>query len=364
MNILWISGSWASGATGILAEPIARLLSDLGHHLTYWPLDHDRQFMPEGFSDYRDPVVGLRGLSRLALMGALRRSAATAELIFVEQDLRHEFLVAEVILGLRHRPPLWLLATYPLGHYLAGRGEKRSKWPRRLAEVLYPRFDRILTLVGGVALDLSSRFGVPPDHLRTVPWPAPPWDGREATRQPRVVTIGEVTSLKGLDVLLQVLKLIQDDGLAAELQIVGGGPRLADVMRLADVLKVPTTITPFGPDIGAAIERGGVFSAPQWLDGTGWDIVSAAAAGLPITAVNAPAAPMEILVRGTLGKMVGLGDVDGLKDVITLLLSNQDAWTGYHRAALRLSQRHRPDHIRDHWARTFTLTPDPAPLVP
>lgn len=364
MNILWISGSWASGATGIVAEPIARLLSDLGHHLTYWPLDRDRQFLPEGFSDYRDPVAGFRGLARLALMGALRRSAATAELILVEQDLQHEFLVAEVVLGLRHRPPLWLLATYPLGYYLAGRGEQRSKWPRRLAEVLYPRFDRILTLAGGVALDLSNQFGVPPDRLRTVPWPAPPWDGHRAIRQSRVVAMGEVTSLKGLDVLLQVLKLIQDDGLTAEFQIVGGGPRLAEVMQLADALHVPTTVTPLGSDIEAAVAAGGVFCAPQWLDGTGWDIVCAAAAGLPITAVSAPTAPMEILVRGTLGKMVGLGDVDGLRNVITLLLSNQEAWTGYHRAALRLSQRHRPDRIRDHWARAFTLASNPAPLTP
>lgn len=355
MNILWISGNHRHGEAVALATPIVKLLSGLGHSLTYWSWAGDPPWVPEGFSGCLEPWPSRTGMfSRIPLMGALRRQVLDYDLILCEQDLLHEFLAAEVVLGMRARPQLWLLATYALGHYLAGRGEALGKRPRRLAETIYPRFDRILTLASGVADDLVSRFNVPAPRVVTVPWPAPsltPQAPRFAP--PTVAVLGEITGIKGVEMLVQVLKLFSDDGLPVKLLLLGEGPRLPAVLKLAESMAVPAVAEPLGPDLGQRLREASVFHAPQWLDGTSWDIVTAAAAGLPVTAVNAPDAPMEITVRGTLGKLVGLGDLDALYTVLKPLLTDEDSWTGYHRAAAMLAGRHSVDRVGPQWEQLF-----------
>lgn len=356
MNILWISGRHRHGEALAFAEPIAKLLSGLGHTLTYWSWAGDPPWIPDGFSIHLDPWPPLTGLfSRIPLMGALRRRVLDYDIVLCEQDLLHEFLVVEVVAGMRNRPRLWLLATYALGHYLAGRGEALSKRPRRLAETLYPRFDRIVTMATGVADDLVSRFRIPAPRVVTVPWPAPCLLSQApAFAPPTVAVMGEITGIKGVEMLVQVLKLFSDDGFPVKLLILGDGPRLPDVVNLARSMAVPVEAAPLTPAFPDRLQEASVFHAPQWLDGTSWDIVTAAAAGLPVTAVNAPDAPIEVTVRGTLGKLVGLGDLDALHTVLHPLLTDEESWAGYHRAAAMLARRHAPERVSPQWEQLFT----------
>ncbi len=363
MNILWVSGTDAAGDTGVAADAIAAVWRDQGHHLVHWPLTGERLYTPAAFEEQRPPLSPTpRRPGRVALLGAMRRTLPNFDAVMVEQDLDTEFRVLEVLGTSRRRPRRWLMARWPLGSYLAGRGEHVSRRPRRQAEVLYPHFHAVFTLVTGTADDLAAQFGVPQRRLITLPWPLPAWatPSEPAAMLPRVVTWGEATGLKGVEVLVQGLAALGQQDIPASLLMVGGGARSQEVARVAEALKVPVTILPPSAAAFAEVARGGVFHAPQWLDGTGVDLVLGAAAGLPLTAVAAPEAAAELLAQGSLGRLVGLGSLESLTATLAPLLTDQAAWSGYHRAAGIVRAQHTADHVAGHWARGLAYASDEA----
>lgn len=361
MNILWLSGTDASGDTGVVADAIAAVWRSQGHRLVHWPLTGERQYIPAAFDEQRPPLSPTsRPPGRLALLGALRRTLSAFDAVMVEQDLDTEFRVLEVLGTRRRAPRRWLMARWPLGSYLAGRGEHGSHRPRRQVEVLYPHFHAIFTLVTGTANDLQAQFGLPQRRLLTLPWPLPEWAtaGGAAQPLPRVVTWGEATGFKGIEVLVQGLAALAQEDIPASLVMVGGGPRSQDVTRVAAALSVPATILPPSAAAFREVARGGVFHAPQWLDGTGMDLVLGAAAGLPLTAVAAPEAAAELLAQGSLGRLVGLGRLESLTATLRPLLTDSAAWSGYHRAAGLVAAQHAVGQVAHHWAQGLAYASD------
>lgn len=357
MNVCWISGQSAEGESAVLASTIAALLSAAGHHLTYWPLGPARSLKPTGFAESIDGPNGLGVMGTVQVMGALRRQAPRWDVIVVEQDLAWEFRVLEAVANVRRRPAVWLLALLPLTYYLAGRGEHRIGRARRLAELLLPRFDRILTLSSGVARDLQDHFGVAPERLRPLLWPAPPPPAGSAGPGMEVVAIGAVTGLKGVEILVDALGRLRQRGLDARLRLIGGGDRLPQVLAEAEAEAVPVTVEPLQADVVERLAVSHVFCGPQWLDGTAWDYVAAAAAGLPLCGVAAPEAPAEILLGGTLGRLVGLGETDQLEEVLYSLMADERVWAGFHRGSLLLAERHRGPAVEAAWRDTFSRLP-------
>ncbi len=359
--MLWLSGTDAGGDTGVVADAIAAVWRSQGHRLVHWPLTGGRLYTPTAFDEQRPPLSPTaRPPGRLALLGALRRTLSAFDAVMVEQDLDTEFRVLEVLGTTRRTPRRWLLARWPLGSYLAGRGEHVSRRPRRQAEVLYPHFHAIFTLVTGTADDLQAQFGVPQRRLITLPWPLPAWATPTGAAEPlpRVVTWGEATGLKGIEVLVQGLAALGQEGIPASLVMVGGGPRSQEVTRVAEALRVPVTILPPSGATFREVARGGVLHAPQWLDGTGVDLVLGAAAGLPLTAVAAPEAAAELLAQGSLGRLVGLGSLLSLTATLAPLLTDATAWSGYHRAAGIVAAQHTVDQVAGHWARGLAYASD------
>jgi glycosyltransferase involved in cell wall biosynthesis len=350
VRILWISGEWLGGEMGVMAASIAAVWAAAGHEITYWPFGPDRAWHPPAVHTVVPPDPAPSGpVARLQTLGRMRRAFPLYDVVLVEEDLAVDFLAAEVLHGLKGpRPRSMLFCHRALGHYLAARGEHRSRRPRRLAETLYPRFDRLVTLVENAALDLERRFRVPRERLATLPWPTLPPEPQAAFRPARIVCLGYADGLKGLELLLQAVDGLRHEGVAATVELRGTGPRVPALTQLAGSLGVPLTVGPLTLEAVSSV-AGSVFVAPQWLDGNGWQIAQAAAAGLPIVAVNAPDSATEMTGHGVLGKLVGLGRLDELRDALRPLLANADAWTGYHSGSLTLARRHQAEAVAPRW---------------
>jgi glycosyltransferase involved in cell wall biosynthesis len=222
--------------------------------------------------------------------------------------------------------------------------------------------------VNGVAEDLISHFGVPAGVAVHVPWPALPPGDRAPAPRPVIVIAGHVDGIMGLELLLQTAHLLRQQDVPAEVTLYGGGPLLQAARQVAIAMDVPMKVFSLTLETARDLAGGGVFHAPQWLDGTGWHLVQAARVGLPLTAVSAPEAALEVTRRGTLGKLVGLGDLEGLKAALTPLLTDEATWRGYHQGALTLGEAHDPGHVAPAWLELFT-TPygpgaPPAPTLP
>src|SRR5437588_15136 len=72
-------------------------------------------------------------------------------------------------------------------------------------------------------------------------------------RDKKLVFVGRLVSDKGVDLLLQAMKLLQNDGVTPDLTIVGSGPEEGDLRRLATELALDRQVTFAGQKSGAVL---------------------------------------------------------------------------------------------------------------
>src|SRR5205807_8485123 len=76
---------------------------------------------------------------------------------------------------------------------------------------------------------------------------------RNVARDKNFIFVGRLVSDKGADLLLQALKLLQNDGLTPDLTIVGSGPEEQNLRQLAVELGLDRQVTFAGQKSGAAL---------------------------------------------------------------------------------------------------------------
>ena len=101
-----------------------------------------------------------------------------------------------------------------------------------------------------------------------------------------VVFVGELRTLKGVDVLLDALALAARDGHALSATIVGDGPDAAAFRAQADRLRLPTVRFAGPMPARAAFALGNCLAVPSRAESLPYIVLEAAAAGLPLIATN------------------------------------------------------------------------------
>jgi glycogen synthase len=123
-------------------------------------------------------------------------------------------------------------------------------WQNRLKQALL-RFVSNVAISKAVADRLSSHFlvvGNPYDDrvFRLMP---------EIARDKTIVFVGRLVSDKGVDLLLQALKLLQRDGFSPDLTIVGSGPEETRLRKLSADLGLDRQVTFAGQQSGNALAQ-------------------------------------------------------------------------------------------------------------
>ncbi len=112
---------------------------------------------------------------------------------------------------------------------------------------------------------------------------------------PRLVHVAELNPVKDQATLLQALALLAQVQPAVRLDLVGGGPQLAQLRRLARDLGVARRIQWWGQvppsAVPLALARAGAFVLSSLHEGQGMVLAEAAAAGLPIASTQVGMAP-------------------------------------------------------------------------
>lgn len=121
-------------------------------------------------------------------------------------------------------------------------------WKNRLKQLLLRRVTNV-AISKAVAAGIRARsfvIGNPYDDrtFRAVP---------NLARDKNLVFVGRLVSDKGVDLLLQALKLLQNDNLFPELTIVGSGPEWENLQRLAAELGLDRQLTFAGQKSGTAL---------------------------------------------------------------------------------------------------------------
>jgi glycosyltransferase involved in cell wall biosynthesis len=150
-----------------------------------------------------------------------------------------------------------------------------------------------------------------------------------------LVFVGELRKLKGVDVLIEALARLAQDGRMVTATIVGDGPDHAAFEAMAAASKLGTAIHfPGAKPARAAFALGRTLVVPSRAESLPYVVLEAAAAGLPIIATHVGGMP-EIFGPDA-GDLVPPGDPAALAKAIAAALQDRGA---RHSASLRLKSR-------------------------
>jgi colanic acid/amylovoran biosynthesis glycosyltransferase len=200
------------------------------------------------------------------------------------------------------------------------RGYIRDKYPH-----VFPRVaDKIR--IHHLGLDLAA--------LRYEP------DGRPGGK---VLAVGRLERLKGFDNLLRAAQQLRRNGVAVDVELIGGGEEDARLKRLARDLGIAPHVRFRGwlpPDqVVLEMRRATLLvHPPVALDAMPTVLKEAMAVGTPVVAAGVAGIP-EILEQGRSGVLVPPGDVPALADAIARLLADDALRRRYAEAARRHVER-------------------------
>ena len=179
--------------------------------------------------------------------------------------------------------------------------------------------------------------GVELSRFTATPWPAAP-----AADQPlRVLFVGRLIPIKGLDMLLRAITRLRDSGVCTQLDIVGDGPMREAWTALRDELDLADRVTFHGPlpldAVAARMRACHVFCLPSVRESGGAVLLEAMASARPVIALDF-GGPGEI-VSDEVGALLPLTSpaqvIDDLAATLGDVLSQPLAWQSRGLAARR-----------------------------
>ncbi|MBS0582361.1 MAG: glycosyltransferase [Proteobacteria bacterium] len=157
-----------------------------------------------------------------------------------------------------------------------------------------------------------------------------PWrrEGREAGL---IVAVGRLDPIKGFDVLIEALALLQRSGRAFRCRIIGEGPQRAGLEAAIARHQLGDRVELAGArpqaDVRAALYAAQVFALPSVVaadgnrDGIPVALMEAMAAGAPSVSTTVSGIP-ELIEHGQSGLLVAAGDARALADALARVLDD------------------------------------------
>lgn len=164
--------------------------------------------------------------------------------------------------------------------------------------------DRIIPVSERVREDLAA-MGVRAEKMEVVPNGVDQQkiDSVEVKEQVYdVIYVGRLSSHKRVDLLINAVSLVRKDMPKIRCGIVGDGPELAELTRIAEVLKVKENVDFLGfldseEELIAKMKSSKIFVLPSTREGFGISLLEANACGLPAVVVNARKSAAASLIK-------------------------------------------------------------------
>lgn len=355
IRLLLVIPSLAGGGAEMVFATLADHWARTGHDVrvvTLGPRRKDVQALPAGTPRYE---LG-RGRARWYRLGSqLRR---VRELRRIMRELEPEVVVSFLVKA--NVLTVLAAARLPVRVVLAERSSLRRRtsavtWLMR--RVTYGRADAV-TVLTRAAADCMARI-VPRDRIAVVPNPlrlsavrAPAVASRGADRERprRVVSVGRLHPVKGMDLLLRAFAGAAAARPGWELVICGDGPeaqRLRDLaaeLGVSERLKLPGRVE----DIVKVLRESDLFVAASRYESFSNALVEAMSCGLPVIS-TACDGPSEIVTDGTDGMLVPTGNVEALSAGMALLMDSPAERARLGARAARTVSRYHPETVFAQW---------------
>ena len=206
----------------------------------------------------------------------------------------------------------------------------------------YPAAAAIVANSQGAAEDLARVINVPRQQIHVIYNPTyddslleeaeepveHPWF--QAGEPPVVLGVGRLTYQKDFETLLRAFARVRKERVC-RLVILGEGEERATLEALAEKLGVRRDV-----DLPGFVEnpykymaRASVFVLSSRYEGLPNVLIEALACGVPVVATDCPSGPTEILLDGSVGALVSVGDDKAMASEILHLLQNCEGARGF-----------------------------------
>lgn len=215
--------------------------------------------------------------------------------------------------------------------------------PTRVRQLLwrltFPKATAIVAESQGIADQVASIARVPRESIRviyspipidqitesSVPPPSHPWF--RLGEPPVILGVGRLTRQKDFDCLIRAFALVKQK-MPAKLVILGDGPQRPHLENLARELKVSQDVSLPGY-VERALYLSYLLRSRLFVLSSRWEglvrvLMEALSLGKPVIATDCPGGPREILLDGTVGHLVPIGNPKILAEAIIGYLSHPD----------------------------------------
>jgi GalNAc-alpha-(1->4)-GalNAc-alpha-(1->3)-diNAcBac-PP-undecaprenol alpha-1,4-N-acetyl-D-galactosaminyltransferase len=219
---------------------------------------------------------------------------------------------------------------------------------RMLRRVLYASADAVVAQTEDAAhwLKLNCRTAVTviPNALRSLP-------DASGERESLIVAVGRLTPQKGFDVLLSAFARIAANFEPWRLAIIGEGAERRTLERLRGELSLEDRVEFVGQtsDVVSWMVRAGLVVQPSRFEGFPNVVLESMGLGAPVISSDCRSGPADLIEDGVNGRLVPVGDVETLAQVMGELMSNPDERARLGRGARGVRERYRQDAIMERW---------------
>jgi glycosyltransferase involved in cell wall biosynthesis len=229
-----------------------------------------------------------------------------------------------------------------LSRWLEGRKGRRYEYLVPLLSRTYRRVDRLVGVSDGVADDLAQLTGIPRSSIARIYNPALAPDLERAAQEalehpwfqegqpPVLLTVGRLDNQKDHPTLIRAFARIRA-GREVRLVILGEAPHARETAARTTALRDLAYSLGVEKDVDLPgyqhnpfrfMRRASVFVLTSRFEGLGNVLIEALACGCPVVSTDCESGPAEILERGKYGRLVAVGDVDGLARALGMALDD------------------------------------------
>jgi len=195
------------------------------------------------------------------------------------------------------------------------------------------RFDKIIA-VSDYSRNIALKFGFNPQKIEVIRngVDLKIFDDLEPlylTGYPKLLHVGALRSIKGVDILLNAFSLFLKKYPNAQLYLVGDGPEREKLLDLSKNLGIKNNVhfegfIPLGHDVLRYYKSCNLFIMSSYRENFPIVILEAMAANIPLIVTNIDGGPQELIVHNENGLLFPPGDYKALNKQMIKITQNKD----------------------------------------